>query len=121
MPEEGRLPAEPFKQRARELGFVAAGIADAGADMAARFVFHERIDLGLYEGLPWFSHERAERAADPARSLPGARSVITLAAPYKTEYEPDEPPQGLRGRVARYAWGRDYHRVLERRLKLLAA
>ncbi|HLZ72387.1 MAG TPA: tRNA epoxyqueuosine(34) reductase QueG [Dehalococcoidia bacterium] len=110
-----------IKARARELGFVAVGIALAEPDAAARFVFHERIDLGMYDGLPWFNHARADRATEPGRALHDAASVITLAAPYKTEYAPDEPIVGLRGRVARYAWGRDYHRVLEKKLRSLAA
>lgn len=115
------LETGELKAQARELGFVAAGVARAEADPAARFVFQQRIDLGMYDGLPWFSRERAERATDPERSLAGAASVITLAAPYKTAFRPEQPVAGLRGRVARYAWGRDYHRVLEKRLRLLAA
>ncbi len=115
------LSAEELKAQARELGFVAVGIARAEPDAAARYLFHERIDLGLYDGLPWFGHERAERATTPERVLVGAASIVTLAAPYKTEYVPEEPIAGLRGRVARYAWGRDYHRVLEKKLRALAA
>ena len=115
------LSAEALKRRVLDMGFVAVGIAGAETDSAARFVFHERIDLGMYDGLRWFTGERADRATEPSRSLAGAASVITLAAPYKTEYEPAESLDGLRGRVARYAWGRDYHRVLEQRLKQLVA
>src|SRR5579883_1445140 len=114
------LSAEALKARVRELGFVAVGIARAEPDAAARYLFHERIDLGYYDGLPWFGHERADRATAPERVLSGAASVVTLAAPYKTEHVPDRPIDGLRGRVARYAWGRDYHRVLERKLRTLA-
>jgi len=115
------LSSAAVKVRARELGFVAVGIARAEEETAARFVFHERIDLGMYVGLPWFDHARAGRATDARTALAGAAAVITLAAPYKTEYAPAEPITGLRGRIARYAWGRDYHRVLEKRLKALAA
>lgn len=115
------LSAATLKAKARELGFVAVGIARADPDAAARYVFHERIDLGMYDGLPWFSHERAERSTQPDRALAGAAAIVTLAAPYKTEYVPEQPPTGLRGRVARYAWGRDYHRVLEKKLRALAA
>ncbi len=75
----------------------------------------------MYDGLPWFSHERADRATEPVRALNAAASVITLAAPYKTEFAPQGSIDGLRGRVARYAWGRDYHRVLEKKLRSLAA
>ena len=116
------LTAAEVKAEAQRLGFVACGIARAEPDDAARFVFEQRIDLGWYDGLSWFSRERAARAADPRTALDGAASVITLAAPYKTSFETGEGSEaGLRGRVARYAWGRDYHRVLEKKLKALAA
>lgn len=116
------LTAADLKQQAKQLGFVAVGIAAAAEESRARFVFHERIDLGMYNGLPWFNHARADRATDARLALNGsAVSVVTLAAPYKTEYLTDIEPEGLRGRVARYAWGRDYHRVLEKRLQALAA
>lgn len=120
-----KLAAAEVKTKALELGFVAAGIARAEQEPEARFVFHERIDLGFYDGLPWFSHARADRASDARSALDGALTVITLAAPYKTAYAASpadgDPAAGQRGRIARYAWGRDYHRVLERKLKALAA
>ena len=118
------LTAVAVKAEARRLGFVACGIARAAPDAAARYIFEERIDLGWYDGLPWFTRERAARATDPRTALDGAASVITLAAPYKQNLSPaagDEANGVLRGRIARYAWGRDYHRVLERRLRALAA
>jgi epoxyqueuosine reductase len=86
-----------------------------------RQVFAERIGGGYFEGLPWFTVERAARATDPATSLPAAVSVVTLAAPYWSTLT--VPPATLgpapRGRIARYAWGRDYHRVIEKKLKVL--
>ena len=78
----------------------------------------ERIEAGLYAGLPWFTAERAVRSTQPDRVLAGARSVVTLAAPYSAS----APPAGdgkPRGQIARYAWGRDYHRVLEKKLRRL--
>jgi epoxyqueuosine reductase len=64
-----------------------------------------------------------ERRADPREVLAGARSVISVAASY---YRGDPPPEAsgapaLSGRIARYAWGRDYHRRLRRRLRALGA
>jgi len=47
--------------------------------------------------------------------LEGTRSVITLAVSYYSARE-HQPRHGY-GRVARYAWGKDYHRVLKKRLK----
>ena len=58
------------------------------------------------------------RRADAGRSLPSARSVISLAVNY---HQPEDPkPEGPAGKVAQYAYGRDYHRVLEKKLKRLS-
>lgn len=106
---------------ARSLGFVSVGIARAETLPDTRRVIEERIGLGLFEGLPWFTAERAGRATDPEQSLPGALSVVTLAAPYWSALPvtADELGPAPRGRIARYAWGRDYHRVIEKKLKAL--
>src|SRR5438309_914937 len=59
------------------------------------------------------------QAANVADRSPGARSQIAFATSYRTA----EPPPAerlsaeLRGRVARYAWNRDYHDVLTRELR----
>ena len=67
----------------------------------------------------WMARD-PERRADPRRLLGGARTVISVAAGY---YRGDWPGAGagsLRGRIARYAWGRDYHKRVKRRLVRLA-
>ncbi len=60
-----------------------------------------------------------ERRSQPRKVLPSARSVISLAVNY---YHPDDPkPEGrASGRVAKYAYGIDYHKILEKKLKKLA-
>ena len=50
----------------------------------------------------------------PSRLLEGARSVVAFSLWYGSQ--PAPPREEGYGRVARYAWGRDYHRVLKRRL-----
>jgi len=108
---------------ARRQGFAGMAVAAAEEDAQARAVTLERIRRGSFAGLPWFDEARAIRATDPQQALPGARSVVLLAASYGTA-EPARREGALTGRVARYAWGRDYHRVLEKRarplLRLLA-
>jgi epoxyqueuosine reductase len=114
----GSLSAR-LKHEALALGFVACGIASAEPDLDARRSFEERIVAGDYAGLPWFTVERARRCTDPSLVLSGARSILTLAAPTERR----GPPAGdgvLRGRVARYAWGRDYHGVIEKKLRQIA-
>jgi epoxyqueuosine reductase len=116
------LKAE-LRAAARSQGFLACAVAAADPDPQARDVTLQRVRRGSFAGLPWFDEARVLRATDPQRTLPGARSVVLLAASYRNP-PPPRSGQALRGRVARYAWGRDYHRVLERRarplLRLLA-
>jgi epoxyqueuosine reductase len=61
-----------------------------------------------------------EKRSDPGAMLPGCKSVVALALNYGPEGAPAEPASGA-ARVARYAQGRDYHKVLGRKLKLLSA
>ena len=53
----------------------------------------------------------------PGRLCPEARSAVILLAPCASDPLPECPP-GY-GRVARYAWGRDYHKALKRAAKRL--
>jgi epoxyqueuosine reductase len=50
------------------------------------------------------------RRSEPQTSLPGAKSVIALAMPYSSESPASD------ARIARYTVGRDYHKVIEKRL-----
>ena len=113
---------QTFKREASRLGFAACGIASAEPLPETRAMIEARVERGSYDGLPWFTVERAGRSTDPVRALPQVRAVVTLAAPYRAvlEAHSDEIGDEPRGRVARYAWGRDYHRALEKPLKALA-
>jgi epoxyqueuosine reductase len=109
-----------IKARALSLGFDAVGIAPATPDARARAALLERIGAGYLSGLGWFTAERAEFSCDPANLLPGARSIISVAMSYAGELpRPAGVPGRPRGRVARYAWGRDYHAVLKERMGAL--
>ena len=68
--------------------------------------------------MAWMAREPSRRA-DPRLVLPGCRSLISVGMNYDTGHWPTEGP-GY-GRVARYAWGKDYHEVLGDRLKQLEA
>ncbi len=115
------LTTEAVKSIALELGFDRVGVTSAEPFEQAEAVALERVRGGLMDGLPWYHEARVRRGARPIDILPGARSIIAVAMSY---YAPDESPPGeppaLRGSVARYARGRDYHGVMQRRLKQLA-
>ena len=79
------------------------------------------IDAGHVAGLDWFTHERARYSTDARNLQPTAKSILSVGLAYwpgPTQKPDDGVP---RGRISRYAWGRDYHRVIKRRLKALHA
>jgi epoxyqueuosine reductase len=114
--------SEQIKQEARRIGFDAVGIArvDAAPDatpeatMSARLI--EWLRRGYQGGMYWMSRD-PERRSHPHLVLPGCRSVVSVGINYYTAGRADEGPE--HGRIARYAWGRDYHEVFESRLQTL--
>ncbi|MDC0035744.1 tRNA epoxyqueuosine(34) reductase QueG [Chloroflexi bacterium] len=74
----------------------------------------KRIDDGHMDGYSWYTKERVKKMNRPKLLLEGAKSVISLASSYLTT-EPDAMTS-TNGRVARYAWGDDYHKVLKSKL-----
>ncbi|HUX86313.1 MAG TPA: tRNA epoxyqueuosine(34) reductase QueG [Chloroflexota bacterium] len=115
MSDHGDDLKNAVKALAHQHGFPLVGIASAERFAEAERSLLERIAAGLFAGLAWFTAERARFCCAPRNHLPDARSLIALGISYNAA-EPVAQP-GLRGRVARYAWGRDYHRELTERLK----
>ncbi len=105
--------AARIKDEGRRLGFdlVTIGPADPPPHGAA---FEAWLDAGHAGGMSYLARGR-DRRLDPDRVLAGARSVIACALSYRQE----PGVEGLPG-VARYAWGGDYHAVMEPRLRTLA-
>jgi epoxyqueuosine reductase len=105
---------EDVKHAAYTLGFDRVGVSDASPLSDAESAIQARIAAGHMDGLAWFTPDRARLATRPTVLLPGARSIVALAASYLGQREPPPAESGQpRGRVARYAWGRDYHDVLK--------
>ena len=106
---------DSIKQYGRSLGFDIVGITGAGDFPRDERAAIERIREGLMDGLPWFTEERVRRGTHPEELLPGARSIISLAMSYLHD-RPESGASTPRGKVARYAWGDDYHGLLKGRL-----
>ncbi|MEI6492754.1 MAG: tRNA epoxyqueuosine(34) reductase QueG [Verrucomicrobiota bacterium] len=97
-------------------GFDAVGVAPAVRAPHAD-AFHGWLEKGFQASMDWMARE-PERRCSPESVLPGARSVIALAMNYYVP-EPAPPEDGAaRGRIARYARGRDYHNLIPKRLKM---
>jgi epoxyqueuosine reductase len=104
---------EQVKQQARALGFDKVGIASA-ANPPDWSGLRAWLAAGMAADMAWM--------ADPRRQnlelvLPGVQSLICVALNYYTSTPHSRDP--AKGKISRYAWGRDYHRVLGRRLKQL--
>jgi len=99
------------------LSVSAVTSAEPFPEVARHMVDH--IDRGHIEGLDWFTPERAAFAADVRNLQPTAQSILSVGVSYWPG-PTAKPDDGIsRGRISRYAWGKDYHRVLKRRMKAL--
>ncbi|MBW1879702.1 MAG: DUF1730 domain-containing protein, partial [Deltaproteobacteria bacterium] len=80
--------------------------------------FDDWLAAGRHGEMAYLARGREVRA-NPRVRLPGARSVAVLALEHHHRRPPD--PGGRTGLVARYAWGRDYHNLLGKRVRKLRA
>jgi epoxyqueuosine reductase len=100
-----------LKAEALALGFAAFGVTDASpAAGAGRLA--EWLAAGRHAGMEWMAKD-VERRTNPALILPGCKSVILVALNYFQE------APARRGRIATYALGGDYHKLIVSRLKKL--
>ncbi|MBF6612006.1 MAG: tRNA epoxyqueuosine(34) reductase QueG [Chloroflexi bacterium] len=105
-----------------ELGFDLVRFTSAAPFPETQRVLEERIDQGLLSGLPWFTKERASVAGDPTNLMPAVQTIVSLGISYLNDEAVVSSTPGVpRGRVARYAWGVDYHEVFKEKLWALHA
>lgn len=96
----------------QQLQIDEVGICDATKLVEAEAILEEFLKNG-YQGEMHYLENPALRT-DPQLLLPGAKSVIVIAVNYYRD-KPETPSD--HGRIARYAWGRDYHKVLKKLLR----
>jgi epoxyqueuosine reductase len=106
--------ARRLKARALELGFEAVGIA-AVAPLEARAHYEAWLAAGRHGEMRYLaSAKHRARRDDPSRILRDLKSVVCVALCH--EPARDEARDARLGRIARYAAGEDYHRVMRDRL-----
>jgi epoxyqueuosine reductase len=111
--------SDRIRQKALDAGFDAVGIAPAQPSPHAPDYF-QWLKEGHHGDMAWLARE-PHRRADPTVVLPGAKSVVVVGLSYYVAEPPAEVwNDPLRGRIARYAWGRDYHDVMLPLLEELA-
>ena len=103
-------PAQEIEKRALELGFLACGL------VSARFLGEEEerlrtwLDRG-YQGSMGYLERNVEKRLDPRLLVPGTQTIVSLAY----NYFPQKSQKIESPKIAKYAYGEDYHRVVKDR------
>ena len=105
-----------LKELARDEGFEMAGICSAEPSEHGDFL-KGWLERGFHGEMEYLARADAvARRKDLSLTLPGARSVLVVAHSYDQPDPEGVPEDPSRGVIARYARGRDYHRVMKKKL-----
>ena len=99
---------------AKEIGFDLVAFSKAKIEEKYLKAFDSWISKNQEADMEYM--RKIEQRRDLNKILPGAKSVIVLAMNYYYEQKDLEKENG---RVARYAYGKDYHKIIKKKLKLL--
>ncbi len=128
--EVGRGISQAIRREAQGLGFEAVGLAPLRASDHGAFL-RSWLEAGRHGSMAYLARPDAvEARSDPSRRWPELRSAVVVAHHYATppgttasaddagshRLEDDDPGKGI---IARYARGRDYHRVVKKNLLAL--
>ncbi|HEX2181599.1 MAG TPA: tRNA epoxyqueuosine(34) reductase QueG [Rubrobacteraceae bacterium] len=102
-----------LEERAREAGFDLVGVGRAEPLEAGGERLREWQKAGMAADLGYMQRP-VELLSNPKKLQKSAKSVVSLGVSYYPGDHPENTQGG--GRVARYAWGRDYHEVIKERL-----
>ena len=103
-----------LKDKAYELGFQMVGVSKAGFMDEEAKRLEEWLNLN-YHGEMGYMANHFDKRVDPSLLVPGAKSVVSLLYNYYPSelQNPDAP------KLAKYAYGKDYHYVIKYKLKEL--
>ena len=105
---------ETIKELAISKGFDVVGVTNADNFDRDELEALKRIRDGHMDGYSWYNEERVKKMNRPNELLEDAQSIISLACSYLGDSA--DSSHTLNGRVARYSWGDDYHKVLKERI-----
>lgn len=107
--------SEEIKRQALSLGFDACGICRAH-DSGMEEQYRQWLSEGGHAGMSYLARN-VEKRLDPRLLIEGARSIVSVALNY---YPHQKQPGGV-PRFAYYAYGKDYHEVMWKKLERLFA
>ena len=101
----------------QEAGFDLVGFSRTSLSPKHEHALESWVSNGLAGTMAYMERD-PKRRVHPEASLTSAKSVISLALNY---FHPEDvKPSTPAGKIAKYAYGRDYHKVIEKRLKKLS-
>ena len=112
------LQTSQIKAEAKKIGFHQVGIAkleDDGDYDEAVSNLQNWLGKGYHADMAWMANPKRQ---DVKSLMPEARSVIAVALNYYTPHQHSDNPED--GKISRYGWGRDYHKVMGKKLKALS-
>lgn len=104
-----------IKSKALELGFLECGFAKAGKLEKEASLLKKWLEQGKHGSMSYMENY-FEKRTDPTLLVQGAKSVISLLFNY---YPEKKIPESAPYKISKYAYGRDYHKVLKKKLKIL--
>ena len=108
---------ETLTRAAHELGFVLVGFARLRPLAEREDFYRQWLTDGGNASMTYLARE-PDRRFDPRRLDPRYRSVVSLGYPYAARATPKvDWRTEMRGRIAAYALGRDYHDVVQKRAR----
>lgn len=105
---------EQIKQKALEIGFHLVGIASVD-EVLPDTGLQSWLDQGYQADMTWMENPKRQ---DIRSVMPEVQSVICVALNYYTDHPHSEAAN--HAKISRYGWGRDYHKVLTKKLKALS-
>ena len=108
-----------IKKTAARLGFDLVKITSAKEFLEDKNRALDRLQQGYMGGLPWYTASRVKRGSDPQQLLPGAQSIICLGINYfqPIRHHKQDLNENSTGRIANYAQGNDYHKLIKKRMR----
>lgn len=113
--------AEQIKALGQSLGFDAVGISNTALPEDENHL-NRWLELGRHGDMAYMANHGVKRSR-PEQLVPGTLRVISVRMDYLPEHAVDMQTildDGSKGYVSRYALGRDYHKLMRRRLQKLA-
>lgn len=112
--EQAEKHTRLIKEEAKRLGFMQCGIAAATELTEDAHRLEQWLQQG-FQGKMAYMETHFDLRIDPRKLVPGAQSVITLLL----NYFPEDQQQADAPKIAKYAWGKDYHYVIREKLNEL--